>query len=262
MTWEGIAGGTRRADDGGMTTPPPVLLIHGLFSKPAFMQPWADRFAAAGHEVHVVGLPGRDPVDQEVLRRTSIDAAFAVVRRARAEIDRPPVIVGHSFGGLLAQKLAAATDCAGLVLLASVPPGVLWAQPAVVPALVRLMPSVLAGRAVLPSDRTMRRVPLSTLAPAEQDVVVPEMVPDSGRVFRSMLVGARSTRVPKEAVTCPVLAVTAGADRNVPRRSSEAIARRYGADHLVHETAPHWIIAESLIDEVAPGVLDWVARLA
>lgn len=244
-----------------MTTPPPVLLVHGTFGRPSLMEPWAERFRAAGHEVHVVGLPGRDPTDPAVLRRTTIADAFAVVRAARAAIDRPPVVVGHTFGGLLAQKLAAETECAGLVLLASVPPGVLWAQPSVLPHLVRLMPRVLIGRPMLPPPATMRAVPLSTLDADEQAEVVPRMVADSGRVFRALLFGTPATRVRRADVTCPVLCVTAGEDRNVPRRSSEAIARRYDAEHIVHPTAPHWIIAESLLDEVVPGVLDWVARL-
>lgn len=244
-----------------MTTPPPILLVHGLFSRPELMQPWADRFAAAGHEVHVVALPGRDPSDAATLRRTTIEDALAVVREARAGMDRPPVVVGHSFGGLLAQRIAAETDVAGLVLLASVPPGILWPQVRVLLHLARLMPSILAGRPVLPTEVTMRNVPLSTLSTAEQDEILPRMVPDSARVFREMLFGTRSTRVRAADVTCPVLAVTAGSDRNVTRRGRASVVRRYGAEEQVHPTAPHWIVAESLIDEVAPGVERWVAAL-
>lgn len=57
-------------------------------------------------------------------------------------------LIGHSMGGLLAQHLAARTPCAALVLLAPVPPGVLWAQPRVVPHLARLPPRILIGRPV------------------------------------------------------------------------------------------------------------------
>lgn len=142
---------------------PPVLFIHGLFSRPAFMQPWVDRFGAAGHACHAVGLPGRDPTDMEVLRRATLEDYLAAVVAARDRLGSPPIVVGHSLGGLLGQRLAAQSECAALVLLASVPPGVLWAQPRALPHLLRLMPAILAGRPVLPSDATMRAVPLSTL---------------------------------------------------------------------------------------------------
>jgi pimeloyl-ACP methyl ester carboxylesterase len=237
---------------------PPVLLVHGLFSRPGLMQNWAARFEGEGYECHAVTLPGRDPVDVARLRATTLEDAFAAVRAVRDALDRPPIVVGHSLGGLLAQKLAASTDSAALVLLASVPPGVLWAQLPALPHLLRLMPAIIAGRAVLPSERTMRAVPLSTLDPSEQDEIVPELVPDSARVFRSLLLGDRSTRVPAEAVRCPVLCVTAGSDRNVSTRSSNRLARRYDAERQHYPDAPHWIIADSLIDDIAPGVLRWL----
>lgn len=237
---------------------PPVLLIHGLFSRPALLQPWIGRLADAGFECHCVTLPGRDPIEEDRLRHTDLEEYFETVLTAHGALDEAPIVIGHSLGGLLAQKLAAATDCAALVLLASVPPGMLPAQLVALPHLARLMPAILAGRPVLPSESTMRNVPLSPLDRAEQDVILPELVPDSARVFRSLLLGSRQTKVDTSAVTCPVLCVSGGSDRNVSTRTSKRIARRYRATHQHHRGAPHWIIAESLLDEVFPGVLTWI----
>jgi pimeloyl-ACP methyl ester carboxylesterase len=222
------------------------------------MQPWADRAAAAGHECHVVRLPGRDPSDLQALRRTTLDDLHQVVLEACDALDAPPIVIGHSLGGLLGQRLAADRECAALVLLASAPPGMLVAQLRALPHLVRLMPAILAGRPLLPVESTMRNVPLSTLSRAEQDEVLPQLVPDSARVFRSMVLGVRATRVRAERVDCPVLSVSASEDRNVSARASRRIAARYGADHQVHSGAPHWIIADSLLDDVAGGVFDWL----
>jgi hypothetical protein len=38
------------------------------------------------------------------------------------------------------------------------------------------------------------------------------------------------------------------------------IAARYNAEHQVHPGLPHWIIAESALDKVAPPVWDWLQR--
>jgi alpha-beta hydrolase superfamily lysophospholipase len=75
-----------------------------------------------------------------------------------------------------------------------------------------------------------------------------------------MSVGASPTRVNAGDVTCPVLCVSAGADRNVAQWISCRIAARYNAEHRVHPDLPHWIIAESALDEVAPPVLDWLKK--
>ncbi len=175
-------------------------------------------------------------------------------------IDEPAIVVGHSMGGLLAQKVAAARNPLAAVLLAPIPPGVLWPQLKVLPHFVGLMPTVLAGRPFLPSPSVMRQVPLNTLPSDEQDRLIPHLVRDSGRTFRALLLGAPITRVAAADVTCPVLCVSAGSDRNVAQWMSRRIAARYTAEHQVHPGLPHWIIAESALQQVAPPVLSWLHR--
>lgn len=239
---------------------PPILFLHGVFGRPSLLGPWLDYFTAAGYRCHAPALPGRDPTDEQVLSRIGIDDCYAVALSAYDGLGEPAIVIGHSFGGLLAQKVAAARSPAALVLLASVPPGVLWTQPRMLPHLAPLMPSILRGRPFLPSESTLRSVPLSTLSHAEQDLLLPRLVLDSGRVFREMSVGAPATRVRAAEVTCPVLNVSAGSDRNVAQWISRRIAARYHARHQVHPGLPHWIIAESAVETVAPPVLSWLGR--
>lgn len=239
---------------------PPILFIHGAFGHPALLEPWIDFFGQAGFDCVAPALPGRDPSDDAVLRHSGIGEFFASALEVYDSLATPPVIVGHSMGGLLAQKLAAERDPLAIVLLASVPPGILWPQLKPLPHLAPLMPNILAGRPILPSPRTMREVPLCTLPSAEQEALIPKLVRDSGKVYRQMLVGAPVTRVNASDVTCPVLCVSAGEDRNVASRASRQLARRYGAEHHVHPGLPHWIIAESALNDVAPPVLSWLSQ--
>ncbi|WP_082683888.1 alpha/beta fold hydrolase [Mycobacterium sp. GA-1999] len=239
---------------------PPVLFLHGVFGRPSLVQPWTRFLENAGFECHAPVLPGRDPTNGEVLARTGIQDCFRVALAAYDQLDAAPIVIGHSMGGLLAQKIAAARDPRAAVLLASIPPGVLWPQLRVLPHLFPLLPRILAGKPFLPSERTMREVPLSTLDRAEQDDLLPRLVRDSGRVFREMSMGASSTKVSARDVTCPVLCVSAGADRNVAQWISRRIAARYNAEHQVHPGLPHWIIAQSAVDDVAPPVLDWLNK--
>jgi pimeloyl-ACP methyl ester carboxylesterase len=243
-----------------VTAKPPILLLHSVFGTPALMSRWVAELEAAGYRVHVPAMPGREPTDDVVLARTGIDDAYAVALAAYDAIGEPAVVIGHSMGGLLAQKIAAVRTPRAVVTVASVPPGVLWFQFAPLPHLFRVLPKVLAGKPFLPSERTMREVPLSTLPAAEQDALAPRLVRDSGRMFREMSMGAGSTRVDATKVTCPVLCVSGGADRNVAPWISRRIAARYRAEHQVHPNAPHWIVADSLVGEVLPPILDWLER--
>jgi hypothetical protein len=75
-----------------------------------------------------------------------------------------------------------------------------------------------------------------------------------------MSMGSSSTRVNGSDVTCRVLCVSVGSDRNVAQSISRRIAKRYSAEHQVQPGKPHWIVAESALDDVAPPVLAWLRK--
>src|SRR5882757_7770988 len=108
---------------------PPILFLHGVFGTPSLLAPWTCALAAAGYPVHTPTMPGREPTDDAVLARTGIEDCYSVALDAYDLLGEPAIVVGHSMGGLLTQKVAAARKPRAAVLLASVPPGVLWPRP-------------------------------------------------------------------------------------------------------------------------------------
>jgi pimeloyl-ACP methyl ester carboxylesterase len=90
---------------------PPIVLIHGLWLTPRSWEGWMQRFEAAGREVVAPPWPRMDR-DVEELRRdpsvlnglgvTEIVDHYDAIIRA---LDRPPVLIGHSFGGLVVELL-------------------------------------------------------------------------------------------------------------------------------------------------------------
>lgn len=98
-----------------------VLLIHGAWHGPWCWDAFAARLAARGHEVHAVRLRGHDQSGRRNWHR--FRHYLEDVRRAAERFAEPPVLVGHSMGGLLAQRYAQHHPAHAVVLLASLPPG-------------------------------------------------------------------------------------------------------------------------------------------
>lgn len=91
---------------------PTIVLIHGQWMTPLSWQGWKQRFERRGNEVLAPGWPGVGDRDVEALRRDAsaleglgigeIAAHYETIVRG---LDEPPIIMGHSFGGLVTQIL-------------------------------------------------------------------------------------------------------------------------------------------------------------
>jgi non-heme chloroperoxidase len=94
------------------TGKPPVVFVHGLWLLPSSWDRWAALFEDAGYSALTPGWPddpetvGEANADPQVFAHKTIrqvaDHFDAIIR----SLNRKPVLVGHSFGGLLAQMLA------------------------------------------------------------------------------------------------------------------------------------------------------------
>jgi len=106
-----------------MTTPIPVYFIHGLWLHSASWQPWIDLFRKEGYEPSAPGWPG-DPdtvaearANPESIADHGIDDVVEHYAALIAELPAPPVLVGHSFGGMIAQKLLGQDRAAAAVAI-------------------------------------------------------------------------------------------------------------------------------------------------
>src|SRR4051794_12047874 len=109
------------------STATPVVFVHGLWLLPSSWDRWAAFFAEAGYVAVTPGWPD-DPetvaeakAHPEVLAGKGIgeiaDHLESIIRR----LDRKPVVIGHSFGGLLTEILAGRGLAAASVAISPAP---------------------------------------------------------------------------------------------------------------------------------------------
>jgi pimeloyl-ACP methyl ester carboxylesterase len=105
-----LAGGAA-AKGHAMTAGRPVVFIHGLWLHATSWSPWLERFREAGYEPVAPGWPNEPATVEEAREHPDEVANIGIgeITTHMAEIINgigdDPVIVGHSFGGLIAEKL-------------------------------------------------------------------------------------------------------------------------------------------------------------
>ena len=91
--------------------PTPVVFIHGLWLHATSWGPWMELFRENGYEPIAPGWPNEPRTvaaaraQPELVADIGIDEAAEHFASIIEQLSTPPVIVGHSFGGLLAEKL-------------------------------------------------------------------------------------------------------------------------------------------------------------
>ena len=99
--------------DSAVTHPFPVMFIHGLWIHSSAWREWQNVFEASGYETAAPGWPGDGDTVQATRENPSAlnDVGIeAICRHYAAVIEQmpnKPIVVGHSFGGLIAQELLA-----------------------------------------------------------------------------------------------------------------------------------------------------------
>ena len=102
----------------------PLLFVHGAYTGAwCWEEHFLDYFAARGYASYALSLSGHGgSPDRSHLHLYSIENYVADVVAVFASLPTPPVLIGHSMGGLVVQKFLERTDAPAAVLLASVPP--------------------------------------------------------------------------------------------------------------------------------------------
>ena len=246
----------------------PVVFVHGAFCGGWAFDAFREPFEAAGFETHAPNLPHHERgADLEQLAQTGLkDYTESVVRYVH-ELRAPPVLIGHSLGGLVVQLAAAKIDVAGLILLApSAPWGVL---PTTMEEHGNHFGLSLLGdywrRPIPPDYRVARGNTLDRLSREDARRTFARFVPESGRAVREAmqwwLDHAMASQAPTYRIAAPMLGLAGGRDRVNPASTVRRIIGRFpnGQAHF-HEfpEMSHWLVGEPEAMDVANFALDWM----
>jgi pimeloyl-ACP methyl ester carboxylesterase len=237
----------------------PVLFVHGMWGGSWYLRNYLYAAAQAGWDSWAVNLRGHgeSPAPGGLGTVRLLDYVDDV--RGCLNHLGPAVLIGHSMGGLIAQKAAEGREVAAAVLLTSAPPrGILGLGWPVLRRMTRYLPAMVAGRAFTVSRADADALLLNGLAPEQRDWAFPRFGFESGRVARELALGGLA--VDAAAVRCPVLVVGAEDDRITPARLQRRIAHRYQAEYQQAPGHAHMLMLEEGWEQPFREVLAWMSR--
>ena len=89
----------------------PIVFVHGLWLHAESWNHWVEFFQAKGYEAMAVSWPGDSETTEVTRDNASALAGYGVheiadhIARQLLTLNQMPILVGHSFGGLLVQNL-------------------------------------------------------------------------------------------------------------------------------------------------------------
>jgi alpha-beta hydrolase superfamily lysophospholipase len=252
-----------------------VVLIHGLWMTPLSLEYWANHYTERGYSVYAPSWPGMER-DVRALRRAPesyADIGFKQIvdhyEKLVIDLEHAPILIGHSFGGLVVQALLdRGLGCCG-VAIASAPIKGIWTLP------------YSTMRVVTPQLLTMHSHRCAALTPAqfhyafmntssrEESFLTYQRyaVPGSDRVllqtelanFNPFAETAVNTRRNNRA---PLLLIAGSEDHLIPPRIVKANFHAYRHSTAVTEYKEfpgrtHFIIGQSGWEEVANFTFRW-----
>jgi pimeloyl-ACP methyl ester carboxylesterase len=246
----------------------PIVLVHGMWCTNATLERLRALLAERGYSVHVPDLPAHQvgQVDAAVgpkSLREYVDFLERYVAEQNFKV--PPVLVGHSMGGLLAQQLAARIQPFALVLLTPASPsGILALSGSNIVAFWRVFTTPGFWRKAHKPSRERCAASVYNQTPRERhDRYYATLVPESGRAVFEIgfwpLDRARAAACDHRAIVCPVYVVSAGHDKLTPAGIVRKVAALYGKATLRHYPARgHWVIDDEDTEEMVNEILGWL----
>jgi pimeloyl-ACP methyl ester carboxylesterase len=249
----------------------PILMLHGAFCGGWAFEEFRAPFEADGYTVHAPSLRwhecGTEP--PFALGTTSLEEYAQDLSATIASFDAPPILIGHSLGGLLAQMLAARSEVRAIILLAPCAP---WG---VMPSTLFEMASANAllwtgdywSRPIRPDYGIACANSIDKLPKSQRKKVFERFVPESGLATFEILHWAldmrRASHVPAAKITCPVLCLAGSDDRINPPSTVRRIAERYNGRAIFEELDghSHWPIGEPGWEKIAARAIAWLDQL-
>ena len=248
-----------------------IMLVHGAWATADCWTGFREFLEAKGHRVVVPEWPYLDRPVEELRRspdprlaRVTIKGLVDHFEKRIRELPEQPVLIGHSFGGLIVQMLLdRGLGAAGVAIDPAPPRGVLPSFTAIVSGLPVILMWRGWSRIASMSFKSFSTTIANTLSQSEQRRAYDRyIVPTPARIYFQAALGVGNAVDFANPKRPPLLLTAASEDRTVTSSMVKAMYRKHSRAPSrtdIHEfpNLSHWLIAEPGWEAVADKALQW-----
>ena len=265
----------------GPATRSPLMFVHGAWLSSQSWDTFAGYFRDRGYDVSAPEWPRKDGDVEELRENTEAIEGLGlneIVDHYEAQIrllDESPILIGHSFGGLIVELLLdRGLGRAGVAMSPAPPKGILVlpfsSLKAASPALAH--PSRWHGVVPLTLEEFTYGF-VNTFTPEDAKAAYDRYaVPETGQIFYEAGFANFHLHPPtevhfKKQGRAPLLIVGAELDHTVPASLSKKQYEKYGdsdaqTDYIEFAGRPHLMMVGEGWEEIAEGIATWIRGVA
>jgi len=255
----------------------PVVFVHGLWLHTSSWGGWVDLFKESGYAATAPGWPGdADTVEEaranpDRVAGFGIDAVVDHYAQAIAALPEKPIAIGHSFGGLVVQRLLGQGLASAAVAIDPAPiKGVLALPPSALKVASVALRSPSNKQKAVSLTREQFRFGFGNAVSEQESNELFERwaVPSPGLPLFEGAFAAFSSHSPAKVDTRsssrgPLLVTAGGRDHTVPPAISRSTVKLYRhssavTDHREFPDRGHSLTIDSGWRDVADAVLHWL----
>jgi len=262
-------------------TPNTIVLIHGFWVTPRSWENWVTHYEQRGFRVLAPAYPGFEVevealnADPTPIETVTVPQIIAHLEAVVGDLDSPPILIGHSAGGVFTQVLMDhGFGAAGVAINSAPTEGVRRVPLSQIKATFPVLKNPAnRHRAVGFTHEQWHYAFTNTFSEEESRRLYERYhIPASGQIFwgsalANIHLGPDDNHVSYDNPNrAPLLFISGSADHLMPPSLQQSNAKHYKAEGLVTEVkefeGPHLLPAWNRWEEIADYALDWAVSHA
>ncbi len=227
-----------------------LIFVHGMLSNADVWRPVVSYFTERGFSCKAVNL--REGLD---LRKVHIRDYVDKVKAMATEED---VVIGHSMGGLIVQKVAEEAAIKGGVAICSAAPKGVKFRGSIVFASAKYAPKVIIGKPFKEDYKYVKKYMLVGVKEEDARSIYEKLDKESAIVTYEL--GMNRIAVDENKVNCPLLFIATRNDKLCAPELVRRIAKKYNAEYRLYDGCHHFFYNDSWKD-IAEGIYEFIKRL-